>query len=365
MMRALLADTRGATAVLTALSLASVIGFVALGIEASTGLHAKRGMQDAADSAALAGALAFRAGSTGHPAVVAQAILAQNGYTAHAGDRISIAAPLAGNPDGRVAVEISRNRVARFANLLSDKGGTVAVRAVAHLVENASGCMLALAPRGAIDIARKADLHLGDCSMLSGDGGLPPLRLAEADPYRDVVVPAAGPCRARGAIIRGVTGAAAGGRPFLFCGGLQIEAAGHLQLAPGVYVIAGGPLSVRKGGQLAGHGVTILLGAGASAQFDAGASINLAAPKSGPHAGLALASGNSSGSSSLIAGASQRIVGAIHMPAHTVRLAGSAKSPCTHIVAYRVHIVGKTRLDNDCAGTGTRPLLDRVVRLAE
>ncbi|MFN7176248.1 MAG: TadE/TadG family type IV pilus assembly protein, partial [Thermaurantiacus sp.] len=46
----LLADRRGSTAILTAFSLALVLGFVALGIEAARGLQVQRALQAAADS---------------------------------------------------------------------------------------------------------------------------------------------------------------------------------------------------------------------------------------------------------------------------------------------------------------------------
>ena len=365
MKKSVLADTQGATAVLTALVLATVTGFVALGIEAASGLQAKRAVQDAADASALAGTLAFRAAATGDPANATKAVLADYGFSKEAGDRISIKAPVQNNSAGRVEVIISRPRASRFASLLNDDGGTIEARAVAHLVETATGCILGLAPDKAIAIRRQSDLRLQNCSILSAEMGVPPIRLAEADPYRDVSLPAVRPCTGKTPSISSPTQARSGRNPLVFCSGLHIESSGQLQLAPGVYAIAGGPLIVRKGGTLAGRGVSILLLAGASAQFAEGATIALEAPVGGPFAGLALAAGPYQGSSNLLSGASQRIVGAIHMPAHDLHFAGSASSPCTHIIANRVTIAGVTKLENACAKAGTRPLVDRVARLAE
>ena len=365
MMHALLADRRGATAVLTALTLATVMGFVALGIESATGLHKGRALQDAADAAALAGSLAQRAGSTGNPLALATAVLAQNGVTAQSGHDVQVQMLGPSNSESPIEVRISRQRPARFGGLLGDGGGSISARAVAHLVPEAQGCLLGLADGQAIQTSRPSDLRLDGCTALSSQHGLSRIRVAEADPYRDVVLPPAYGCQATATVVRSATTAAGGGRPFAFCGGLTIAQDGKLALQPGTYIISGGPLQVQSGGSLSGRGITIILGSGAAATFAPGSAISIEAPDSGSLAGIAIAGGTSAGQASLLGGRSQRIVGAVHLPAGTLQFAGSAASPCTQLIASRILTVGETRLESRCAGTGARPLLDRVARLME
>ncbi len=360
----LLADTSGATAVLTALTLAAAMGFVALGIESATGLHERRQMQDSADAAALAGALGIRSGGS-EPSALAFAVLRENAFTPETGYTISVKAPHPGQPGSRVDVDISRVRTARLGGFLDDEGGIIWAHAAAHLVERGTGCILGLATSNAIRIANPNDLILDGCTLLSTEQGLPLMRVAEADPYRDLPDPVPPPCSVRASVVRGPMTARSGATMLTFCGGLTIEAGGSLTLEPGVYVISGGPLLVRNGGTLSGRNATLLLTAGASVGFAPGAGIDLSAPESGPFAGLAIAGQGSSGSSSLEAGRSQRIVGAIHFPDQSVAFAGSASSPCTQIIANRITIVGPTRLENRCAETGARPMVDRIARLAE
>ncbi len=365
MIRALFADESGATAVFTALSLAAVMGFVALGIEAATGLQEQRSVQNAADAAALAAALGLRADSNRNPLPLAHAVLAQNGIDAASGHQVALRLAQGRWPENPIEVSISRPRSPRFAGLLGDDGGSVEARAVAKLVPEATGCLLGLADSGAIRVGRPSDLVLDGCTPLSTDLGLSRIRTAEADPYRSIPLPAAAGCQAQGSLIRTPTVAtSSGGAVFAFCGGLTIAPGGQLLLQPGTYLVTGGPLTVQPGGSLAGRGITLILAAGSAAHFAASAAIDIEAPATGPLAGLAIA-GTSPGQASLLAGRSQRIVGAVHLPGRTLAFAGSANSPCTHLIASRILISGETRLENRCTGTGTRPLVDRVARLVE
>jgi len=195
MIRTLLKDTSGATAIFTALTLAAAMGFVALGIESATGLQERRQMQDTADAAALAGALAIRTGGNGDPASVAHALISENALTRMPDTTVSVRSLV---EKSRIEVDISRPRASRFFGLIADSGGEIRVHSAAQLEEMAEGCLLGLAPVAAIRINRRSDLDLDGCKALSTDDGLSRIRVAEADPYRDLIPAEPTSCAIRG-----------------------------------------------------------------------------------------------------------------------------------------------------------------------
>lgn len=76
-------------------------------------------------------------------------------------------------------------------------------------------------------------------------------------------------------------------QPGVYCGGLKITDGASVSLAPGVYIIQGGKLTVDHGSTMEGVGVGFYL-AGKESSFEFGydSSISLSAPKTGVMAGL-------------------------------------------------------------------------------
>ena len=74
-------------------------------------------------------------------------------------------------------------------------------------------------------------------------------------------------------------------QPGVYCGGITV-AGGHATLAPGIYVIRGGPLFI-AGGTLEGTNVGFFLtGSASTVNFGANSHVSLTAPKTGDLAGL-------------------------------------------------------------------------------
>ena len=76
-------------------------------------------------------------------------------------------------------------------------------------------------------------------------------------------------------------------RPGTYCGGIAIGGSSHVTLQPGIYVIKDGPLFVADFATLQGKNVGFhFVGGKATLFLDANTTISLAAPESGPMAGL-------------------------------------------------------------------------------
>jgi hypothetical protein len=370
LLQRLLADERGTTAVLTALSLAAILGFLALGMESARGLHSKRLLQAAVDQGAKAGVLALRAGAPADPGAEAKALA---GLTLAGGDvALRSAWPPASGPfkadRSAVELEAARTRAPGMAGFLGDTGGEIRARAVARLVPVARGCLLAAGQTGALAV-RPADLILSGCSALSPLEGVPALRLEEADPYRSRVLPAPSGCSASGLRVGGELTVAGGGSA-VFCDGLVVEPGGRVTLGPGVHVVDGGMLIVHAGGLLDTREATIILrGTGgrlpAAASFRPGSVVSLLAPATGPTAGLALVAAAPVASAHSLTTRTLTVHGAIRFPGAMLRFEGNSSGGCAQLIASSITIVGETRLSGTCAVAGMEPLLDRVAMLVE
>jgi hypothetical protein len=369
--RALLADRRGGTAILTALSLALILGFVALGVETARGLNAKKTLQGAADAAARAGALAIRAGMP-DPAAEARriALAAPIGADARVAANWPPASGLHSGDVAAVEVFLARPRIPLLGRFLGDQGGEVTARAVARLRPGPQACLLALgAATDSLSVPRPSELRLDGCGVLAAASGVPSLRLWEADPYRGRVLPQPTGCTASGLMVTGEVVIPAG-HSAVFCNGVTIAGTGSLRLGPGVHVVDGGFLTVASGGRLIAEQATILLrGTGgrppAGANVQPGARVTLVAPAPGPGAGLALAAIGAGSAPVGLTSPFLSVTGAVHAPERAILFAGNAAGGCAQLVADRIVVAGPSRLRGDCPGSGMQPIVDRVARLVE
>lgn len=142
----------------------------------------------------------------------------------------------------------------------------------------------------------------------------------------------------------------------VYCG--TVNVAGPTTLAPGVYIIADG--SLVSSSPITGNGVTIILSSKTPAtnkgvfDFKAGATLTLTAPTSGPTAGIALWADARlpHGADNFRAGTTGNINGAIYLPSHMVNYSGSAKttSTCTQLVADQIAVSGGASFQHQCTG---------------
>jgi Flp pilus assembly protein TadG len=104
------------------------------------------------------------------------------------------------------------------------------------------------------------------------------------DPLRSRVPPSVGACNYNNMLVNGGNQNL---QPGVYCGGLKLTNGATGNLASGVYIIKDGPLIVDAGASISGTEVGFFLkGNGSNITFDANSTVNLAAPKTGPLAGI-------------------------------------------------------------------------------
>jgi len=149
--------------------------------------------------------------------------------------------------------------------------------------------------------------------------------------------------------------------PGVYCGGLRLKPTADARLAPGVYVIRGGPLVVEKGARLLGVNVGFYLeDDDALIEFSRAAIVHLTAPKDGPMGGLLMYQNREAKGSKahLIMSSNVRtLLGTIYLPEATLEISTSYpvadKSAYTAIVAKSLALAGSTKvtLNTDYAAT--------------
>lgn len=79
-------------------------------------------------------------------------------------------------------------------------------------------------------------------------------------------------------------------QPGRYCGGIKAASSANITLAPGEYIISGGPLYLSSKASMTGDGVTLFfVDDHATLEMSGGANLNLLAPKAGTYAGVAIA----------------------------------------------------------------------------
>lgn len=363
LIRDLHGDEQGAGTVLMALSLSAVLGILALGLNAATGIQAKGHLQAAADAAAHGGALALKDGQ--EPMAMAKALATENLGTEPATIDIEWP-PAAGMEAGNAAavrVQLSEAKPVLLASLLGLDQLTVRASATARLDERGPACLLALADHPeSLDPGAPGMLDLDGCIALSNSDNISASRLADLNPYRFDHAPPS--CSPGTFTVTGVVSFSPGHSPPFRCGGIRVAAGGHLMLA-GPLVHLSGPILVEAGGRLSAAGATLAVGPH-PVHFEPGALVDLRGPTLGLTAGIVILGQQAAPEkqSRLLAGAGQSLRGAIVLPSQQVLMAGN-NAPCTQIVAKEIAITGKTLLAHDCAAYAVRTIALRSALLVE
>lgn len=351
-------DDNGATAIISALLLTMVLAFVGLGLHTASGVRQQRDLQQAADNAATGAMLALRRDSAADVTLAARALLHANGAV---GPETGVTIL----PGEEVHVALSAPARSPFAGLWGSDARPVAARASATLVPVGNACVLALDPPPTMPlrIDRQSDLQLGDCVVLPADAHMSAIRTADANPWQDQAWPLTGGCHFSHLLVDTDMVLTPAQGPVVLCD-LRVIPGGRLMLAPGVYYLRSGVLTVEDGGEMAGDGVTIILGPGTSMEIAPGARVALSAARGGFSAGLVVAgTPHTFGRSYLTGGAGLHLEGSVYLPAQELVFTGSGD--CLHLIAARIHIAGPTRTGNACAHTAVRPIIDRVARLTQ
>lgn len=419
-LRRFLADCSGATAVMMALALPVMV--LGMGIGAETGYQymTQRKLQHAADLSAHAGAARLRAGDT-ETAITAAAthVAVQTGFRAETGTIEVNTPPLSGIAAGEAqSVEVILNQIEPryFSLLISNEPVVITARAVARVITTGStACVLALAPTapGAITVSGSTSVGLNGCDIASNSNAADALLMSGTsaelfadcahtvgravvnsrlqlsdcptvhelapvvrDPYADVPEPAlVGTCRSRNQGSPNTTTTLtpsdthpSGVNSMRFCSGLSVK--GDIIFEPGLYIIESGDFSINSGdiessgaAALAADGVTFFLTGTARLVLGGNAELTLAAPSTGPYAGLIFfASRSQTGITHRLAGTSGSTVhGAVYVPESAVELTGNSRASggCTQIIAQRITFTGNSTLRSNCttSNAGTREIL--------
>lgn len=399
-LRAVSRDQAGITAVVFALMLPMIVGFMGLGVEVAMWYDGKRTLQTAADAAAMAGTLDRAAGSD-NATITATATreATRNGWAAADGG-IAVDPAYAGD-SSPVEVNLTRNMSVLFSGVfLGGTEVTLTARAVGRTISAAAvggavGCVLALDPTAssAIYFKNNAASTNANCIIISNSSSATGLYLennayingpvqvvgnwhlsnnahlngspntagvaATADPYASVPTPSASKpaaCTAQSGsgsnnITRNLT-------PGRFCSGWDFNNNVTLNLSAGTYYIES-KLKIQNNVIVnATGGVTIALAGNFAMYIKNNATLNITAPTSGTYSGLAFIS-DSNATSTLVQtfdnNAILNVTGAIYFPNQTLELENNASSTstCTQFIARKVSLSNNAAIGSTCTGTGT------------
>jgi hypothetical protein len=375
---------------MTALSLPVVVGFIGMGVEAGLWFHAKRDLQTAADSAAVAAAYEV---ARGYPnAIVIQtggSAAANNGYDGSKNDTITINSPpttgdFNGNNEAVQAI-MTRNLTLLFTDVFMDGGVNISVVAVAILDGGDDFCILGLHPSasGGVSIGGSADVAASNASTVggidvSGSGNLvtdEPNKensLPARDPYASLAEPAVGSCD-HNSNTQVQNGDNTILFPGVYCGDIRITG-GTATFSPGTYILKGADLKI-TGGTVTGTD-TLFFFTNDGADFGqtdiTGGDIDLTAPDPGDYAGMlffqdpdAPTGSGSSTTNKINGGSSLNLTGALYFPNQKIDFSGGANAGgCTVLVGSVVEFSGNSDLQIECDSTGVELPKTTLVQLA-
>jgi Flp pilus assembly protein TadG len=416
------AERSGATAVVYALSMPAVLGFAGLGVEGGLWYVEKQKLQVAADAAAISAAYERAAGRTSTMQAAALQDAGKNGFSLvnvtpanFAVNYPPAAGTYAGDPSA-VEVKLSRSQPALLSALFGLQTINVSAHAVAMVKLTGEACVLALDPAASVGVLSQGSTvdSLDGCVIaanstsdtavsVSGNaavtaysiwtaGGVSqdgsstlsltePARMrmwAVQDPYADETIPSPlGACKANNLSLKNTTQTL---QPGVYCNGLDIGAKAQITLAPGIYYIDRGDLTVNAQATLTGTNVTIVLTSSGTASqigtvtINGGAVVDLTAPpdEDSGHRGMIFFQdrrASPAGTVKLAGGATMRLAGAAYFPAQAIQFSGndSSSSPtCTQIIGRTVTFIGHSAVkDGGCPAAGVQPIRITGVKVAE
>lgn len=403
-----LASRRGSVAIQLGILMSVLIGMAALGTEIPLVIYKHRQLQNAADAAALGGAVAMSRGYPASPATEAQGIAAALGFVNGTGgvtvtlnsppksgayvNNASAIEAIIGQPQtlrlGGLFYSSPLNLSARsvaldgapggYCFLATDSGAATAVTISGGAAVTMSGCGLAVNSTGtaALSVTGGSSLTATSVSVsgqasatrggtITASHGVKTGQPATADPYASVPVPASSGCDYTNFSLGWASGTQHM-QPGRYCGGVSIGNGAVVSMAAGTYYIKSGTFNIVGGTTLTGSSVTIVLTQNtsgyANVSISNGANVTLSAPTSGSTSGLLFFADRNAPNSivnSFTGGASSSLTGAFYFPTEQVAFSnGAGTAACTQVVAWQMQFSGgtATQFNSNCAGTGVLPI---------
>jgi Flp pilus assembly protein TadG len=399
-------DARGNVLLLAGAGTVSLIGGAGLGVDTVQWYLWKRQLQQAVDSAALAGAQTRSQG--GNYVASARRELGRTANTAVAEETIGNAAAYFQG----VEVIATTSRALPFTSVFLDVAPTIRARSVAATVTGGKHCVISLARNGiGVNGTGSARVNLG-CGVSSNSSSSGAIDLTGTSYLRASPLSAVGginysntnieagteiitysveqqdPLASRGLAVPTSPSACSDNNftvnpntsqsitPGRYCNGITVR--GELHLAPGVYIVDRGEFKVNSQGSIHGEGVTIILTGNspsnvATTDIAGGAQVDLRAPTEAEnpdwHNILIYQDPMAEFPLNKLAGDSNfNMEGIVYLPRGDVRFAGSSgqHAECLLLVANRVNFVGESSFGNNCPADYDDINLDvRRVRVVE
>ncbi len=405
----LMSRRRGAVAIHIGIMMTALIGIAGLGSEIPFVIYKHRQMQNAADAAALGGAVAIVRGYPASPATEAGAIAAALGFvTGTGGVTVAVNKPPKNGAytsnASAIEVIVSQPQTLKLGGLFYSSPLNVSARAVAlpgsgggnfcilatdassaaavtvsggsavtlsgcGLASNATGSQALSVTGGSIlqaqSVSVAGQVTVSGGAVLTATNGIEQNQPATADPYANVSMPASSGCDYTSYTLGWASGKQQM-NPGRYCGGVSIGNGAIVSMAAGIYYIKSGAFNVGGGTVLTGSGVTIVLTQNtsgyATVTIGNGAAVTLNAPTTGSTAGMlffADRNAPNSGVNSFIGGTSELLTGALYFPTQQVVFSnGAGAAACTQLIAWQIQFTGGTAsvFNNNCANTGTSPI---------
>ncbi len=407
---------RGSIMILTTLTVAVLMAFTGMALDASYMYFQKRRMQTAADAGAYAGALEkLRASSS--ITTAAQKDSGLNGFTNGAnGTVVEVNNPPLNGPktgdSNFVEVIVSQPQSTWFMRVLSYDSVMVKARAVAGLGSTNNACMFALnedasvptngifvngttsstvacaaysnsnfrASGGGCLVATSVS-YLGDYSNHNSGGECGPTGIGAGVPVIDPIlnrysIPSYGSCTDTNfKLTKGTTVTIP---PGVYCGGISITGTvENVIFSAGEYILVGGGMSINGSVNVSGSGVTFFSTyPGTQTNRYAGISIttsgtvSMSAPTTGTDKALLFYQDPrvpwASNIGSSLSGAGATYNGILYFPTTDLQYSGSSSTTSTGtdgytmIIAGSIKINGNAQLNSDYSAIGGNPLQNAV-----
>jgi hypothetical protein len=407
------AHNAGSTAVIAAILFPVVVGGLGLGAETGYWYLTQRKLQHVADVSAHAAGTRLRADDTEQQIIAAaRRVASQSGYSGTPDLAVDPHYTSDAHPGAMLVEVIATDTqprlfsavVAGFFSSDPQLTITMSARAVAEVDDSkaSKACVLALSSTAtrAITVTGASTLTLEGCDLASnsndgnalyvtssatsgcafsvGGAYTPGLQLTQCDeakenaplvrdPYAHVTEPAfsAIPCEKDSRVgkpnsattLTPVHAHGSGVNAMRFCGDLDVK--GTITFEPGLYIVQGTlkMTSSNEASQMTGAGVTFYFPDGGEIRLT-GTSLDLAAPATGPFAGLLVFGSRSATTRThLISGNNDStLTGAVYAPASAITMSGNAGAiggGCTQVVGDTVTFTGSSTLQTNCDHAGT------------
>lgn len=389
----------GQTLIMFVLALVVLLGMVSLAVDVGYFFSQRRGLQNAADAAALAGASALPE-DPGKARVAAQEWADKNGYGTAAGATVTIVTPYKGDAT-KVEVIIEQRVPAFFARVLGMDAFDVKARAVGSrgldqvhefgvIALNPSACgSFMKSGSGAFSVSGGGAIAVNsDCDEaldVSGSGSVSaaaiyyniaggwestgdmtpdpvPMPRPVDDPLSGLTPPSltatgVSPDSGGTASAPSTLKITAGSRtlhPGVYYGGISISSNANVTFQPGVYVMAGGGFTLSGGGEVTGLGVMFYNtydpmntggdGACAGVNFAGGANATFEPMTSGAYEDILFWQDRACTQPFNHIGNGELTAGIYYLPTAQFRLSGTADTGGKQIVADTVWVNGNANV---------------------